>query len=426
MTRPLLCLATALCATFSQAQTHFYISDIVVNPQPATTADNITIDLIGNLSSTGAYIASATAEVTGSLVSITIFAADDGGLAVLVPHTETIAIGQLPPGNYTIAFTLNSFGVMDLAPPGQHDFIVTGDPCDNLDLLSVQWHAFSDTAIVVHVQNTNTTLELFDYPNFILFGAGGDTLAKETVSFFGIGQDSWHVLRVHDGATIPGTPFNGTLELWTLFTEEFACSWPLLIDLCPPGGCATLIPMVQNLGGALAIGTYYWTILDADLNSVSTGTFTMTDVMQYDADTICLPPGDYQMFCHAQQPPTGGNPVYSVGTEGWITGPSQQVSFDLPVPMPFRFYSNCISGTNGVRSPDTARLNVRQLGGTLAVRSMDGGPLGAVHLLDVQGRTIASLSSPADNVSFEVGGLGHGIYVVRVGNAAVRTLITMP
>lgn len=426
MIRTLLCFTVILCSTLLSAQTYFYIDQIVVDPQPATTEDDINIDLVGGLASTGAYVASASAQVTGTIVTITISAADPGGLTVIVPHTETVNVGQLPAGNCTIVF--NAQGVGDFAPSPQHQFVVSGGgtACDSLEIASIQWYAFTDTAIVVHVLNENMS-EIFDYPNFILFDANGDTLAKELVNFFGIGEESWHVLRIHPDATIPNAPFNGTLELWTLFTEELACSWEIPIDLCPPPACATLIPTIGNFGGALAIGTYSWSISDENFQVVATGQFEMTDQVQYDSDTICLPPGSYYMAASMDQPPTGGQPRYGVSTEGFITGPSQDVPWDLPVLMPFEFYLPCDEGTNGIGAfdPNTGLMLVQE-GAMLRVQRRDGSPIGKIDLLDAQGRLHYTGSSTASAAMIPLSGIGGGLCIVRTEHTVQRVVVLVP
>ena len=423
MLRTLLTSFAIGCASLLTAQTYFYIDQIVVDPQPATTEDDINIDLVGGLASTGAYVASASAQVTGFVVTITIAAADPGGLTVIVPHTETVNVGQLPAGTYTIEFITQ--GVGDFAAGPQHQFVVGGggSVCDSLDVVSIQWYAFSDTAIVVHVLNENMN-EIFDYPNFILFDANGDTLAKEIVNFFGFGGDSWHVLNVHPDATIPEAPFNARLELWTLFTEELACTWDVAIDLCPPPPCATLITTIGNFGGALTIGTYNWSIFDEGFQFVSGGQFEMTAQLQNDADTICLAPGSYYMAVSMNQPPTGGAPYSGVSTEGYITGPSQAVPWDLPVMMPFDFYLPCADGTNSIGASNTSTgLITAQEGSMLRVQQRDGSPIGRIDLLDAQGRLRYSGSATANTALIPTWDLGSGLFIVRTGRAVQRAVV---
>lgn len=423
MLRTVLASFAVGCASLLPAQTYFYIDQIVVDPQPATTEDDINIDLVGGLASTGAYVASASAQVTGFVVTITIAGADPGGLTVIVPHTETVNVGQLPAGTYAIVFITQ--GVGDFAPEPQHQFVVEGggSVCDSLEVVSIQWYAFSDTAIVVHVLNENMN-EIFDYPNFILFDTNGDTLAKEVVNFFGIGSESWHILSVHPDATIPEAPFNATLELWTLFTEELSCTWDVAVDLCPPPPCATLIATIGNFGGALTIGTYSWSIFDEDFQIVSTGQFEMTAQLQNDADTLCLAAGSYYMAVSMDQPPTGGAPYSGVSTEGYITGPSQAVPWDLPVMMPFDFYLPCADGTNSIQASNTnTGLITVQEGIMLRVQQRDGSPIGRIELFDAQGRLRYGGSATANTALIPTSDLGSGLFIVRTRSAVQRAVV---
>ncbi|MBK8226654.1 MAG: hypothetical protein IPK70_05710 [Flavobacteriales bacterium] len=408
-----LTLLGLLLTAILKAQTYFYIDQISIVPPNPTTLDEVSIQLIGNLSSSGSYIVSADAQVNGSIVALTVTAASTGGLTVLVPHTETISVGQLPAGDYTIAFTLNSFGILDGAPVPQHAFTVTGgDPCSNLELVSVQWHAFTDTAIVVHVQNSNTVNELFDYPNFILFDASGDTLAKETVNFFGIGEDSWHAMRVMDGVEVPDSPFNGRLELWIGFTTDMACSWDLEFDLCPPPPCVTVYPSIGNLGGALITASYDWVIYNGP-SVAAMGQFTLADAQQSDADTICLPPGDYVMEVSPLGPPAGGNPMYMVAADGWQSTEAWPVSWSLPIGLDFAVHEPCIDGTNGMAMLPVMNTSVVPVPDGILIRRSDGTPVGTVRLLDSQGRTLLSAS-------------GSGNELVLAGEWTGLLLVSLP
>ena len=423
MTKQLtLCFALA-CSSFASAQTYFYIDQIAVVPQQPTTADNISINLIGGLSSTGAYVVGASAQVTGSIVTITIAAADPGGLTVIVPHTQNVVVGQLAAGTYTIVFNAQNVG--DFSPSPQHQFVVSGfgTACDSLDLVSVQWHAFNDSVIVVHVRNNNFN-EFFDYPNFILFDANHDTLAVETTNFFAIVGDSWHPLQIHEDAVIPTGLFTGTLELWTLFTQNLACTWNLPFDLCPAPPCATLIPAIQNVGGGIPIGTYDWTIYDSDFLVASSGQFELGFGMEYDADTICLPPGSYSMNCDPNDEPTGGAPVFNVSVEGFISGPSQAVTWSLPVPMPFDFYMPCADSGNGIETTvSQIGLSAIQQGTSFHVQRIDGKPLGNVELFDMQGRLCFHTSVPASSTLIATAEFGNGTFVVRAGREVVRVVL---
>lgn len=406
-----------------QAQTYFYIDAIAVDPSAPTIADNVSLLLSGNLSSTGAYIVSADAQVTGTLVSVTIVAADNGGLTVLVPHTESIQLGQLPAGDYNVAFTMISNGILDLAPQNQHSFTVSGgEPCDHLLITSVKWHAFSDTAIVVHAQNTDMSGELFDYPSFILFDSNGDTLAKETVNFFGIGPDSWHILRVQDGATLPINTFDGTLELWTGFTSDLACSWDMTFDLCP-ASCATFMPSMGNYGGALVLGTFNWEVFD-DAGTVASGLFVMTTTEQYVSDSLCLPPGEYQMMVSPTGPPTGGAPMYFATDQSGYGSQLWPVEWSLPVALPVHFYLPCADGTNDVPVHERSSVSIRSVPSGVIIERTDARPLGSMHMYSGDGRLVHALSTSASRTDIVLS--TPGVYLLRVGDDVFKVMRAEP
>jgi hypothetical protein len=422
-------LTLLLCAVLlgsTRAQTYFYIDEIAVQPSPTSAQDNVSIALTGGLSSTGAYVVSASATVVGSVVTISIAAADDGGLTVIVPHTEVVPIGQLDAGDYTIVIDGQNVG--DFAPGPQHQFTVSGggSPCDSLELVSVRWHPFSDTALVVHVINGNTISELFDYPNFILFDASGDTLAKETVNFFGIGGESYHTMRIMDGVEIPVNTFSATLELWTGFTTSLACTWELEVDLCPLAPCTTLIPNIQNLGGAITTGTFNWGILSNAVVVVS-GSFVLDAENQYDADTICLPPGVYTMLAGSDGGPLSGQPYYSAVVPGGFSTASAPVGDLVPEPLAFRFFEPCFDPTQSVGSAnESADLTLLSGAGEFTLVHSQG-VLGDIRVFDSMGRMAHRSYSTADRTVIGTQGWPTGIYsvIVATPNGALRSIKTL-
>lgn len=419
MKRSILLLIAVLCATtLINAQTHFYIDEIAVTPAAPTTADNVSISLIGNLSDGGAYVQTAVADVGGGMVNITLVALSNGGITVLVPHTEVIELGQLPAGEYTIDFTDASTGILDGAPPAQHTFTVSGgggSPCDGLNLLSVRWQAFSDTALVVHVENSAG--ETFPYPSFILFDPDGDTLAVESVFFFGIASESWHVLRIVDGATIPEVPFFGRLELWTNFTSELACVWQDTFVLCPPPPCAELRPTVANVSGMLVTGAFNWVVFD-DAGMVGSGQFILGPGGQ-EADTaLCLPPGEYHVNVSPVDPGFMGILYYYVTAPGGQSTPTMPVTSSLPVLLPFTFYGPCISGSQGISELAPSPLRTAPITGGLQVWNADGAPLGPLWLHDVQGRLIFNQTASTDRLFVPTP--TPGVYVLRAGDHTVK------
>ncbi|HEY0978270.1 MAG TPA: hypothetical protein VGE21_12435 [Flavobacteriales bacterium] len=408
---PLLALVFTLSPAL-QAQTYFYVDQIEVEPAAPTTADDISISLIGNLSSSGSYVVSATAQVMGNTVQLTVVSASTGGLSVLVPHTETIPIGQLAAGTYAIL--VQGSGTDDFAPEFQHSFIVSGGgPCDDLEVLSVSYGAFSDTLVEVVVDNNSTT-EIFSYPAFVLFDANGDTLAVETDITFALVDESTHYLRIHDDAVLPTGPFTGTLELWTLFYEELSCSFEMEFDLCPAPPCSPLIVSLQNLGGGSTEGSFGWTLFQSG-EPTATGQFVLGGDVQYDADTLCMAPGGYELSIDQSGEVPLGQLYVGVGIGGLHLGQQMALNWAEPMPLVFDFHPLCSEGGQSVGEVEaSAPILLRHTAEGFALDHRQGEALGLITVFDAQGRKVLERSTPNSSLMLNTAAWAEGAYVLHV------------
>src|SRR5690348_13010364 len=85
--------------------------------------------------------------------------------------------------------------------------------CDTLVINCCTLNSVGPNTITLYASNSSSNL--FDYPGFIVLDAALDTIAKETVTYFGIGQGfQAHTMDIVAPLLLP---FNGTLELHTLF-----------------------------------------------------------------------------------------------------------------------------------------------------------------------------------------------------------------
>ncbi len=414
-TNLLFLVLTMLCtwtANAVQAQTYFYLGEIAVTPAAPTDQDQVQLQLIGNLSSTGSSITSATAVVNGYTINLALVTQNTIGMDVIVPHTEVVYLGQLSAGTYTVNIT--GFGVDDLAPADQHVFTVSGggaNACDSLQIASINWTPFSDTALVLHALNQSTTL--FDYPGFVLLGDNGDTLASETVNFFGIGLESVHTLEILPGTIMPTSPFNATLHLWTGFFDEQACTWDLSVALCQPDSCSEMLVYIGNTGGALSLGSFTY-IIRANGIPITSGALTLTAEQQFTQDTVCLQPGDYEVQLIPEQDPTGGQLYYGVGHPNGIQGPSASVSSTAPDEVAFTCYGPCIEEVQIIREvTDVARLVISMESGLATLIRTDGRALGELRVLDVNGRLVMALDETKDRLQFTTGNWATGLYVLQ-------------
>ncbi len=417
--KPLLLAISILCSAFVSGQTYFYVDNIAVDPLAPTTADNISIDLDGGLSSTGAYVVSTSASVVGSVVTLTVHSADLGGLAVIVPHTETVQIGQLASGTYTLVITGTATG--DFAPQPEHVLTVSGGPnlpaCDSLVIVSIEYSAFTDTMIDLTVYNNSAVL--FDYPGFILFDGNGDTLAMETVNYFGIGQNPQvHLLTIHPNANLPMGSFSGTLELWTGFYVDHACTFNITEDLCPSGPCSDAIVYIENTGGAFVVSSFSWTITDSLANTVGAGQLQLGN-QQYDTANVCLPPGIYTLSM-TQPNASGGQLYFGMGTGSGTTLEDFFVQGSTNA-MNFEFYPLCVDGSTSVQEPlGEMGPNVYVMNDVLYVSATR--MLGSVRVYDAQGRILIAEQVTGSSTTIPLARLSSGWYVLSLADGSTHSV----
>ena len=109
------------------------------------------------------------------------------------------------------------------------------------DSLIINCCDFGTNTLTIQVSNTASAY-FFDYPGWILFDSNMDTIAKETVTYFGIGPGFQpHQLQVVAPLNLP---LNGFLNLYTLFYDSLDCSFPFTIA----DTLSTLVPGIKNEG----------------------------------------------------------------------------------------------------------------------------------------------------------------------------------
>ncbi len=288
--------------------------------------------------------------------------------------------------------------------------------CDSLDVVSVQYSPFTDTLIVVSVENNNLN-EIFDYPGFVLITDNGDTLAKETVNYFGIGQQSMHYLSVRPGVVAPLEEFNGVLQLHTGFYAELACEWQLDRSFCTATDCDSIYLTFENYGGALVLGDFAWSLLDSNANVIESGTFTMEAQEQHWDKGFCLPKGSYSYTLMALGQPSGGGPTMTVSTAPLYGAPVIQQYFNwntgnvLDIPL----YLHCknATGPNAIGSgpTDLSEIRVIRDGGRTMLQY--NGSMSSVEIFGHDGRLVGTFS--ANGSGFVVpSSLANGVYLLRI------------
>ena len=113
--------------------------------------------------------------------------------------------------------------------------------CDSLVINCCTFDSVGQNTLTLYASNHSSVL--FDYPGFVLLDNAMDTIAKETVNYFGIGGGPQpHTLNIVAPLNLP---FTGYLNLYTLFYVSLDCSFPFYIPDTVNG--------VRNLDNAVSI-----------------------------------------------------------------------------------------------------------------------------------------------------------------------------
>jgi hypothetical protein len=293
------------------------------------------------------------------------------------------------------------------------------DPCADIEIISVHYAPFTDTAFQVIVTNNSQTV-FFGYPQFSLIDLEGDTIAREQLNSFGIGNgESIHRMDLIAGADLPATPFSGTLLL-DYYTGDGPqqCSFLLdQVELCPTSACTDLQVFVHNNSPSIeaVTTTFDWSVVDDQNMIVATGTLEI-DAMdqQQDLDDLCLAPGNYILLIE-QAGNDGPSFTAGVTQEAFMmNGPNDVFQAGGSLQLPFEYYPACASIGMGVQTLTNTDLPLIVMENErLIVRATDGGSLGSIELLDISGRKVNENSNRSTEISFAMHMFPEGVFILR-------------
>lgn len=302
--------------------------------------------------------------------------------------------------------------------------IIAQSSCDELYIERIAYSPFDTTVIEVLVTNGST--EIFSYPSFVLLDTQGDTLAKEDVAFFGIGMGQQaHYPVIVPGATLPTMPFDGTLLLFGLFGDTLHCDFALTeISLCPPEDCQEAMIYLVNTGPLVAFDVYWWVNDVVSGSQVANGSFPMDDVMHTHFDTLCLPPGKYQLEVSPFSPidesyvlGITNDYAFSIGTN------VSQQQYSTPLDLAFNWYQACIDISQSIPVHLPRDIQITLQGGAIQLLAPDQQPLGEVSLLSPDGRLLVARDTGSSMLSVSVEGLAAGVLLARVMDRQGRSFV---
>jgi hypothetical protein len=293
------------------------------------------------------------------------------------------------------------------------------DPCDSLELVYLGFNPFNPDEIIVYVHNTNIN-EIFDYPGFKLVNANGDTVASETVNFFGIAGYSAHKLTAALDNYVPGTVFNGTLLLYTGFYDSLVCTFPVSQVLIPSSGCTDFIVYTLNQWWAMD-QVVHWTVVDETGSEVVSG---IHDYLNFDAseytDTVCLENGCYHLVIESEDTLTAPCDAgvqfldYSI-----VMGVSLATGDTLGMLDFSVFYCDSTVGISDMHfAANKINLYPNPAADYITVSWQRDITVRAIELVDISGRVVLTHEVLDDTARIDLSQFAAGVYTARIFSAS--------
>lgn len=298
--------------------------------------------------------------------------------------------------------------------------------CADLNVLSVTYAAFNSTSVEV-VAHTDPG-SFFSYPSFSLVNEMGDTITREEINFFGIGENvQTHSSPVVDGQSLPPTPFVGDLVLTYYDLEGTGtCVYPFNGPLCPLTFCEPLQVFMFN-SGSVVDASFDWTMTDADGMVIGSGDLTIeASDQQTDLDELCLNPGTYTLHME-QTSGLAGAFQYGVTRQLFMSAGPQSIFFqNQENHLPFDFFEPCFEGANSIVEATANGISLLVVEQRLILERRDGTPLGTVEVLDASGRLLHRSGTNGTQTSIDLGPLSSGIFLVRLPNTSFVQRFILP
>ena len=290
--------------------------------------------------------------------------------------------------------------------------------CADLNILSLTYAAFNDSTIEVVASTAPGTF--FSYPAFSLVNEQGDTITREYLNFFGVGQNAQtHTSPLVEGQSMPSSPFNGSLVFtYASMADRDTCVYPINASLCPPAPCAPLEVFVHN-NGPVTDASFSWTVTDSDGNIMESGALDMNaSETQIAFGDLCLPPGEYTLSIDRTSGPAT---TYPFGVTRDFFNASGPTSVYVPGganELHFLFFQLCSENTNSVEEVRDGVPVVSIVDDVVTVTRRNGTALGVVEVFDVSGRTIHRVSTRETRTTVDLRTRAEGAYLLRVAGTS--------
>ncbi|MBP6392230.1 MAG: T9SS type A sorting domain-containing protein [Flavobacteriales bacterium] len=295
--------------------------------------------------------------------------------------------------------------------------------CGDLVVEHMWYAAFDSTAVEVVLTNNDTLW--FSGPSMELVDNDLDTIAGGQLNWFVLPPGTnTHTLPLFQGMTLPETPFTGEaiLHYQTLGGPE-SCILPLsAIELCPPLPCTQLYLGVHQTDTAV-IATIDWSVVDSDGNTAASGSIELDTLGPWQRiDTLCLPPGDYELHIEpAVLSPFGEFYCQLFRDPQVYPNPTVLINGSTSGHLPFSYYAPCAEGENAIEEPAPNTLQCVLVGNLLHLSSTTAQGLDTIELFDVHGSSIAQRKVNSSMTTFDLTGQAPGLYIICAQNGDAAT-----
>ncbi len=296
-----------------------------------------------------------------------------------------------------------------------------GNPaeCDSLDIVSLQYNPFDLNELLVVAQNNNH-LEIFSYPGFKLINTSNDTVAEETVNYFGISSQSVHQLNTTLTGFQPGDVFSGELLLYTNFYDSLRCVFPVSTTLIPNSGCSEFYISTTDWSENI-MQSIYWTITNEQGSVVESGEHDHTSIEYTLYDTVCLPNNNCYTLNITTNNPLEGNSDISITYLGfWVSQGSQMAQGTTQYNRDFSVYfcDSLLSVGQAEEPLKQVRLMPNPAAERLSVSWEDTEHYHTAEVFDLKGRRVMLEGLNAQRFfTLDIEGLHDGIYSLRLTGA---------
>lgn len=296
--------------------------------------------------------------------------------------------------------------------------LLSQSPCDSLSILSLNYDAIHSDSINVIVKNESSII--FGYPSFTLLNEFNDTIAKETVAYFGIGNyPQGHIMRVEqpfNGNEIP----NGKVILMGGFGDTAACVFNEEINLCSDS-CSPMRVSVQAGTAVDSTKSVNIFINDSNNQEVYSTMFVLDTIYDIKDDTLCLPPGHYTYVIEEVLPSSnqvyyGLNPFYlTTGINANTTGISQTSHS-------FTIWEKCLSPDtvtppfliSELNSTEVNTLIIENKTDEIVLRSSSNSIINYLLVVDMHGKILMDQTSNSSRVKLHRNEMNPGVYIAKV------------